>query len=317
LNVNPIGLWARTDNQGWHSGGTGKSTNNWMGWHHVAWTYNSTNNTTKFYFDGIQDYSSTAVSTGPLTSEPLVSLKIGGNENNKYFNGVLDEIKIYSKTLAESEITAEINSSSLCAQWSFDDIMISAYDSSVNGNHGALVKVNSYTAATVGKIGGGIKLDRSNSEYIDCGKDESLNISDEITVSAWVKDAGANSQVISCRDTNGFRFRLNVNPIGLWTRTDNQGWHYGGAGKTTNNWTGWHHVAWTYNSTTNTTKFYFDGVQDYSSTAVSTGPLTSEPLVGVKIGGDENYNYFDGELDELQVYNKEFSANDVLDIFNN
>ena len=62
----------------------------------------------------------------------------------------------------------------------------------------------------------------------------------------------------------GGRIYLNVNTLA-------QSWHFGGQSDNTHDWSGWHHVAWTYNSATNTTKLYFDGVEDYSSTSSCVG----------------------------------------------
>ncbi|MDD3928160.1 MAG: LamG domain-containing protein [bacterium] len=203
--------------------------------------------------------------------------------------------------------------------WQFDDVNGSstAQDSSGGNNTGTLVNMNPSTAWVDGKAGGGLYFNRASQQYVNCGNDSELNITDAITVMAWVKPTSTIAQVIRSCGRNGSKFRINVNPdINLWVRTDNEGWHFGGVG-TPHTWTdGWHHIAWTYDSATNMTKFYFDGNLDYTSTTISTGPMTSDDLSSLLIGGSENGKYFDGDMDEVKVYNRALSINEISTIYN-
>jgi hypothetical protein len=207
----------------------------------------------------------------------------------------------------------------LRGKWSFDELnrSIYAYDESSYENVGTLINMDVDTVWVDGQMGGALSLNNGTTgQYVDCGNAESLNISEEITVTAWVKPTAPQSQVIYIRGQNGSRVRLGVNPmISLWVNTENEGWHNGGEGNT-HDWTGWHHIAWTYHRATNTTKFYFDGVEDFCSTTISTGPLTSEPLQYVRIGGGENNRYFHGDLDEVRIYAKALSSDAIKAIFN-
>jgi len=56
-------------------------------------------------------------------------------------------------------------------------------DSSGKGNHGTITGA---TWTTQGKFGNALEFDGVN-DMVNCGNDESLNITDRITVEAWIK----------------------------------------------------------------------------------------------------------------------------------
>jgi len=72
-------------------------------WHHVAFTYNSSNNYTKIYVDGKLKKFNEYAAGGPLIDIPG-DIWIG-YENNRYFNGTLDEIAIFNRTLSDEEVS--------------------------------------------------------------------------------------------------------------------------------------------------------------------------------------------------------------------
>ena len=68
--------------------------------------------------------------------------------------------------------------------WSFDEgTGTIANDSSGNNNNGTLYNGPIWEEGQVNKA---LSFDGSN-DYVDCGNDESLNITDKITIEAWVK----------------------------------------------------------------------------------------------------------------------------------
>ncbi|HEC03279.1 MAG TPA: hypothetical protein ENI81_07045, partial [Phycisphaerales bacterium] len=78
---------------------------------------------------------------------------------------------------------------SLVGYWSFDDIQGTVVpDLSGTGNDGT---INGAPVSIEGPFGNALQLDGA-SDYVDCGNAESLNITDKLTVSAWVRtvDAG-------------------------------------------------------------------------------------------------------------------------------
>jgi hypothetical protein len=137
-----------------------------------------------------------------------------------------------------------------------------------------------------------------------------------ITVATCVKPTSdTQSQgIIYCSDTSSYaRYRLAIvsGKLNLWTTTGTQGWHNGGVGQV-RTWTdGWHHVAWTYDSATHTTNFYVDGALDFSSTTINIGAMPNAPLRFIRVGGGENNVYFDGDLDEVRIYDRALTQAEV------
>jgi hypothetical protein len=280
-----LNLWTTTGTQGWHSGGYGQVRTWTDGWHHIAWTYDSATHATKFYVDGALDFSSTTINIGAMPTAPLRFVRIGGNENNKYFDGDLDEVKIYNRALAQNEVQQIARSGSLRAKWSFEEPAGSEIFADDSGwpNIGNPSGTTSYEVRVAGKRGNGIRLQQSKSQYIDYGAAPSLqDTSAAITVAAWVKPTSdTQSQgIIYCSDTSSYaRYRLAIvsGKLNLWTTTGTQGWHNGGVGQV-RTWTGgWHHIAWTYDSATHTTNFYVDGALDFSSTTSNIGAMPNAP----------------------------------------
>lgn len=75
-------------------------------WTHVAGTYDGT--TSKLYFNGALVGSTT--SSGPIDASPAAGLQIGKNiVNGALFDGLIDEVEVFDRALAQSEIQAIFN----------------------------------------------------------------------------------------------------------------------------------------------------------------------------------------------------------------
>ncbi|GEM_PF-2154514 len=72
-------------------------------WYHVAAVYSDANDTVELFVNGARRYSGKETKTASPYSEPL---RIGSGYNTDYFHGSIDELRIYSRTLNQSEIEA-------------------------------------------------------------------------------------------------------------------------------------------------------------------------------------------------------------------
>ncbi|MCK4634745.1 MAG: BNR-4 repeat-containing protein, partial [Candidatus Aenigmarchaeota archaeon] len=81
---------------------------------------------------------------------------------------------------------------SLIGYWNFEHVLTNGtvYDNSTYGNDGTMENFTSNTTVT-GKYGKGLEFD-GNNDYIDCGNGNSLNITNEITIEAWIKPGQQN-----------------------------------------------------------------------------------------------------------------------------
>jgi chitodextrinase len=78
-------------------------------WYYVAGVYNSSSRTIDIYVNGILD---NGVLSGAVPSSQVnsgVNVYIGRKSSGNYFNGVIDEVRIYNRALTQSEIQADLN----------------------------------------------------------------------------------------------------------------------------------------------------------------------------------------------------------------
>ena len=83
---------------------TGTTANPVNAWTHVAMTYDST--TVRLYVNGTQ--VATRAQTGTIQSSST-PLWIGGNQPyGEFFNGLLDEVRVYNRALSQTEIQTDM-----------------------------------------------------------------------------------------------------------------------------------------------------------------------------------------------------------------
>jgi hypothetical protein len=115
-------------------------------WQHVAVTFESSSLTPTFYHNGQIQLSISNINALPdQLDDPLCIGRWGGTYNNYYFEGVIDEVAIYNRTLSDQEVQYLMDSypddtdPSLVGYWSFDEGEGQvAHDLSNSNNHGQL-----------------------------------------------------------------------------------------------------------------------------------------------------------------------------------
>ena len=100
------GGMANTQKGFWVAGISSFNTNEW---YHIALVFNALANSYAIYKNG------EVISSGMLTAESKASmtgnLNIGrDNRNQDYFDGLIDEVRIYNRALTEAEVQANMNS---------------------------------------------------------------------------------------------------------------------------------------------------------------------------------------------------------------
>ena len=157
-------------------------------------------------------------------------------------------------------------------------------------------------------------------DYIDCG-DFSAYDNGDLSVSAWVyktTTTGVPERVISNSGSSskaGIDISIDRNEnvtVIRNTRTSdtNPGWV--NIGFTLNNW---HHISATYKDSTRTLKIYLDGVLRHTKIGnVSTNSASIPLSIGCYSNGVSQF--WQGNIDEVSLYNAELSQSDILSIFN-
>jgi hypothetical protein len=292
------------------------------------------------YADGVVVASTVSAATGSLTNtaDLTLGLLFGGSY---YFNGPIDDVRIYNRALSPQEITqlyaqgaANVGhsnapvggtatgiNSGLVGYWTFDGNNSNwrtdtTADSSGNGNTGALVSMSITTSPVPGKIGGALKFN-GTSQLVAVNDSASLEVTGSLTISAWIRTTNTSAsyrEIVRKSDSGGppgYFLTLNAaNKIALTTsgvvgEYDN-GFTYASDGK-------WHLVTGSFNGTTCT--LYLDGVSQISYACGALTTDTSELAIGALFNFGNPVHEFPGSIDDVRVYNRALSAQEVQQLY--
>jgi hypothetical protein len=151
---------------------------------------------------------------------------------------------------------------------------------------------------------------------VDCGGDESLNITDEVTVMAWIKLTGPapDRKIAGNQDgvTGGYKFGVYSNMLEFEIRTaDNMAVLNRSVGGGTILEQGvYHHVAGVYSSQGGYIRTYVNGVLDRElSTTAALGTSTGTFKIGREPFSDSYF--WLGFMDDLRVYNRALTQDEI------
>ncbi len=126
-------------------------------WHHVAVTFNgATMYNFKFYVDGVRD-NPTAIANTLVNTGQSLPVQISKGFHNRYWNGQVDNVRIWSTELPVTAIdewryktvtAAHPNYSSLELEYNIDSRSATIKDNSTNGRNATYFSQNTFTAFT-------------------------------------------------------------------------------------------------------------------------------------------------------------------------
>ncbi len=206
------------------------------------------------------------------------------------------------------------STSGLVGYWNFDENSGTvASDSSGNGNLGQLTNGASWTS---GKIGSGVVFDGVDDRVL-IGNPSALNFGtgQDFTISVWIKglDTTQAQKIISKRSSSdGYQLRFNSPGSFIWridepaTITDTIAPAHPLNGL-------WRHIV---TGRSGSQHFlYIDGTLVKTSTDNTSESVQSTE--NLSIGNDQGSNEaFNGSVDEVRIYNRGLSAQEIIDIYN-
>lgn len=193
------------------------------------------------------------------------------------------------------------------------------YDSTSYGNDGSPQGTLNQNAA--GKFDGADEFDGID-DYVNCGNDSSLSISDMLSVEAWVNyteiGSGTWRGVVTKNDYLDWAFAVGGTQAPGKAVIYISGADGNSSGDvistSTINDSKWHHIVATYDGST--TRLYVDGMEEANSTTL-TGDIHASTK-NMLIGHYENLpRIFDGGIDEVRVSNAARNADWIMTEFNN
>ena len=201
----------------------------------------------------------------------------------------------------------------LVGWWKLDENTgTTANDSSGNGNTGTLTNGPSWVT---GKINSALSFDGDN-DYVTVADASVLEDFADMTISAWIylDGWGTWDTSVICRKNNIYLLHVVKGDKCLEFLTgDNWG---GGALKTANDTltlNAWHHVVAVKHTATSKKYLYING--SLSASGGSGYAPTGSNTAPVEISGPSG-RAFDGKIDDVRVYNRVLSADDVTALYN-
>jgi len=302
-------------------------------WQHVVAVRDADGVTVRFYIDGV--FLNESVLPGAPTASTPNSFNIGAHAGSagQDFSGTIDDVRIYNRALSEDEITrlyhlgatthlnTSINTpdleSDLVGHWTLDGEDITAdqiLDRSGQGNHGGFLNGATTSAATRGKIGQALAFDGSN-DYVQITSSDSLDLSSTAyTISLWANlgtsqnsfagliskgDGTANDWVLQKSSTSNniavFHSTASVTFSNMWGEITGAGWK---------------HVVLTYNETS--VELFIDAVPRGTQALTAPTQTSGRP---VKIGAERTGIPVNGVIDDVRIYNRALSAEEIKRLY--
>ena len=200
--------------------------------------------------------------------------------------------------------------------WKFDEASGNvATDSSGNGNVGTLI--NNPTRIT-GKVGKALEFDKTYNQEVQVNASSTLNFVNPLTIAMWVKPIytgdstpGTHRRIIAkyTNSSNHYQIGIDGNTRQILTRID----YIGNAYRTMSNSVIpldiYSHLAVTFD--TGITKIYINGSLTTTTAVGITNTKSGDTNLHIS-GLPDVSNFFNGQLDEVRIYNRTLTATDVM-----
>jgi len=297
-------------------------------WHHITITADWTNNENKGYVDGVQVDSYNLSSLGNCSVSTTGYI---GRYGSYHFNGTIDEVRIYNRSLSATEVaglyngtksnhlslysnpTEGINNESgLVGHWKMNagtDNSTHALDSSGEGNHG---EIDGAVRTNEGRFKEGYRF--NNTDKIEVPYDDSLNLSSGFSVSTWfyADDASVSRDLVYRGSGSNFNnnYQIYYGGYDMYFRVGNCSDSTYSVDVNVLESNKWYHAVGVYN--TSDVLIYLDGILVGTKSWVGGTPCgKSNPLT---IGRRNNAG--SGITDEVRIYNRSLSATEIAGLYN-
>ncbi len=318
-----------SDNGIFESGNTATSSSALSSgqWYHVVVEHNSGTSENRIFVNGQLEATQSSVDSNLFNSTQ--EIRVGSSNqfgsSPRFYEGLVDDIAIWSDTITESEVQTlyeqqKQNFTELSSTWTPQWDNIVGYwkmdgnwqDSSGNENHGSPMASPEFTIGS--KVGSQSGFFISGeADFIDVPHASSMD-STELTVMSWAKSNafGAYRHILgkttagSWTDGYGLGYFTNSDEINFWI---NQ-WNAAGVVTADFPEDRWFHVVGTYDGST--IRLYVDGVLKDS---VSYSTPINHSSADFNIAGIVDSYWWNGELDDSSIWSTALSPSQIRTIY--
>ena len=199
-----------------------------------------------------------------------------------------------------NQTEAGIIENGLVSYYSFNNVKGDIAKDDFGGNDGTIVGPE----VAKGKYGNALAFDGQD-DYVNCGNDESLNLTKAISIEAWVfmKSPGNYPTIVSRSITNwGYilEFLTTTGKINLYLDSANPSWaNVANSAVPLEKWT---HIAASYDG--KKIRYYFNGEPDGNYDAVKAENSSNADEVHIGRRRLSEPHNFEGIIDEVRIYNR-------------
>jgi hypothetical protein len=315
-------------------------------WQHIVVVWDSVGNTTQFYLNGVaQDGTANGnIGIGNQANAVYIGSRSDLNATT-FFDGIIDEVRIYNRALSLSEVSAlyQLSSAKLQASqnsrltsglvglWSFngsDMVGTTALDRSGQGTNGTLT---GGARVDAGKVGQGVRLDGVDDRVVIPHSSAIAGGTGSQTFSMWAyidsfPDASSvtlMSKMYSLASSEiSYSMFIGADTAFYFQTTNGANFKLYTAATTPFTAREWHHIAFQHTwGSGASSKLYVDGALVNGSWTTGTGDDTyTDQSVGIELGRLNHSNtlyehWLKGVVDEFRIYNRMLTAAEIRSLY--
>jgi hypothetical protein len=281
-------------------------------WYFILQTYDNATGNGSLYVNGVLANSTYINSSGLNTLNSNFSY-IGYGGSDRYFNGTIDDVKVWNRALSADEVLSEYNGTR-----SGETLSVSTNTTGLAGwwkfNEGSGSSAADDSTREYGQYAGAMKFEGVN-DYTSVSSSPSLKPTEAITVAAWIKPNLQGTREFVATKWAGFTMELTT------SNTATFGAYIDGAQRMTPGTTAipndtWTHLVGTYDSTEKIIKLYVNGGQEIKTLTLSGRATYSMTVSDNSLGiGKYSTYYWNGPIDEVMILNRSLSADEVAALY--
>lgn len=244
-----------------------------------------------------------------------------------YWNGRIDDVRVYKRVLTAAEKTSLYESydpgiqvsnlqKGLVGQWKMDGNANDATSYQNDGTVTGAVLANDRKGQAQKAYGF-----NGSSDKINAGNAASLQISNNITLAAWVNvtsNSGSYPSIVIKANSSFTGYGILLESGASYKPT---GFFYNGLDWSTSRVLHtsaltvgtWYHLVYTYDHAVH--RIYVNGVQTNSTNDTTGGVVETTRVLGIGYSSNGDTRFFNGLIDGVRVYNRALTATEVMQLY--
>jgi len=275
-------------------------------WRHAVYTVGPSGE--KIFVDGSLIHHRSGVTSSSYNWDQYAY--IGWSTDRGYFNGQIDEVKIYDNELSQAEVSELYNgcgapvqcANSLQAHYTFDG----HWSATTTGSHNWATSMSGSSYGVAGQHDTALNFDGNDRIQVNAGGAVSEN---NFGISLWFKTSNTNAGGLFCVDYAGHDRHFGIASDRIYIRTWPHGsQHPGTAGMASNTW---RHAVYTVGPSGE--KIFVDGSLIHHRSGVTSSSYNWDQYA--YIGWSTDRGYFNGQIDDVKIYDNELDQTEVSNLY--